>query len=381
MTTEQPTKAVDYSITVPQPTATGSKYIFTVANLLTSAVRGNNPEWAALGGVIVEGANTLKYRNGYVGRCEIVEMRQFMDSDAATNIEPGQRRHHTKAYEVTRPNRDTGIAEKVAIGLNDSLLRMPFYPFQEIGTLTSQSDGLVEMPCKSNEDMRRAQSFLFSNWQQIVDGEIPLPERTSQLRAHFLRRLAIATENGSDFFADIARAAIRSCDQFRGWCELEANRASVQYEKSKAKGWGNPIGSDAVAAFGQSGLPRPDRVANDQAEKLDKLTDVMAANAENQSKMIDLQLAQMKGNTPPADELPAELPAAPPVTKEPEPAVVDPGLKVEVVTCFATTKSGAPCKNEALDDGFCKLENHNAAAEAAKAEEAEKEAEASKETA
>lgn len=377
-TTEQ-FKAVDFSIEVPKPLPTGSRYVFTVADLLNSTVKDRNPDWA-VGGVVIGESNCLKYRNGYVRRCEITELRQFMDSETEGNIDPTQRKHHPRRYELTQPNPITGRAEKLVIGNDDTLLRMPFYAGQEIERLTSQNDGLVEMPVKNNEEMRRAQLFLFENWSEIAKGERPLPIETAKLRAYFLKRLAVAREQDSDLFSKVAQAAVRSCDSFRGWCERTANSATVDYERSKAKGWGAPVGGDAVAAFEQSGLPRPDRIANDQSEKFERMTELMQQQAANQSKLIDLQIAQAQGKTPEPPELPAELPSEPVVEKVVEP-IVDPGLKPEIITCLATTKSGSPCKNAAEDDGFCSREDHNADAEAAKAEAELKEAEASKEKA
>ena len=336
----------------------GPRYVFMVGNLISAqTIAKGNSEWA-LGGVIRGDIPTLKWCSGYIRRCEIRELREYLDSDQATFVDPNHRSHKIGQYKAVERNQTTGQLEEVLKG-DDGLLRTIFYPFQDVPKLTAANDGVVEMPCKDVDEMIRAQAFLFPNWDRIVAGLDVLPERVSQLRGYFMKRLAAAQEAGDVFCGAVATAAIRSCDLFQSWCEAFTAEHNGRYDEAKLKGWAWNPGTDYDLACKQTGIARRDILVQEQSDKMDKLVDAVTTMAE-----VSAQNARAAAPPPPAAETAPE-----PVKPYVEPVAVDNQPPTPaIVTCLATTSKGTPCKNEALEDGFCKLENHNAAAEAAKGE-------------
>lgn len=350
----------------------GPRYVFMVGNLISAqTVAKGNSDWA-LGGVIRGDIPTLKWCSGYIRRCEIRELREYLDSDQATFVDPNHRSHKIGQYKAVERNQTTGQLEEVLKG-DDGLLRTIFYPFQDVPKLTAANDGVVEMPCKDVDEMIRAQAFLFPNWQEIIEGRTPLPERVSQLRGYFMKRLAIAQDatvtppQFSAFYSAVATAAIRSCDLFQSWCEGFTAEHNGRYDEAKLKGWAWNPGTDYDLACKQTGIARRDILVQEQSDKMDKMTDAVATLAEVMTQNARAAAPPAPENAPPP---PAAQTAPEPVKPYAEPVAVDNQPPApEIVTCLATTSKGTPCKNEAEADGFCKREDHNAAAEAAKASE------------
>ena len=364
---------------------TGPRYVFTVANMIAPLVLLDNPDWR-IGGVIRD-VGTLKWCNGYIPRCEIREMRMFMDSDSPSMIHPDKRSGKVGAYYHTEKDPQTGELKEVIKG-TDGLLRTEIYPIWEVGTLTSAKDGVVEMKCVKNAEQRAyAQAFLFPDWEKIVAGDFPLPEKTSQLKAHFMRRLAEAqkvTDSGlRSFYVQVAQTAIRACEAFEGFGKSFTQWMNGRIKQAEVKGADFNTGAEYDLVCSQLGIQRRDYLQQEQADKMDRVADLMEKQTEMQNRLLEFQLDQAQGRTttPPATEPPA--PAAGDVAPvetaapfEPEPPPVDNQPPVEEAPkCMATTGKGTQCKNDALEDGFCKLETHNAEAEAAKLDAENAEAE------
>lgn len=344
-------QAQEFSIEVPTASMAGVLYVFTVANLLSQTQKAKLPEWKY--GGIVKDVMTLKYCSGYVRQCAITELRQHMESDNQGFVEPGQRRHMASAYVITEPNPTTGelgqrTVGKDAAGNADGLLRTAFYPSQEIDVLTGQVDGMVKMPCKSSAEKALAQDFLFPNWAAIERGEESLPEKTSQLRVHFTKRLAEAqklmqTSPAAQFFVEACLAAIKSCDDFTAWATEHLAAQTARWREAQTKGWAWSFGSHAECCFEQLGVPRPDLLDQERGDKLDAMAEAMRMQAENQSKMLDLEILRAQnGNGATSQSLKPEVDVVP--------------------KCKAITASNEPCKRDDKGNGYCGLPAHQALA-------------------
>lgn len=354
------------TVSVPQKDTTGSFSVFTVADLISNAVKANNPFWKA-GGLLRPGFHTLKYAGGYIRRFEITPLRQHMESDHVTKIAPNERKHMVGAYSETtgRVNADgspeTVIRGQRKDGSPDGLLRQAVYPGEEIQNLTGQVDGLVRMPVRGPQERHASQLFLFPNWDAIKAGTAPVPTTIAELRAYFVKRKAVAPD---EFFEAVADAAIKSCDDLVTFGELEISRQNAQYEEAKTKGWPWSYGSDAQMLFAQLNIPRPDNLARSQASQIDKLTDTMEKQNELTNKRMELEnrklemeIAAMQGQSPVAtNSVTMQEQAIPPAAVENEAPTDDPPAFVQ---CAAiAVKSGNQCNNAAEADGFCKLPAH-----------------------
>lgn len=341
---------------------TGSRFIFTVANLIPhQTIAAGNDAWVR-GGLIRE-AQTLKYCSGYIPRCEIREMREYMDSDLASFVNPAKRDGRDPSYGVMEPDPEhPGTMRERIVGEGAGLLFTPIYPSEEVSVLTGARDGLVEMTMiQSAAQLDAAQLVLFPNWPEIAAGHKLLPQRTSQLRAYFMRRLSEATNETA---ASIIRAAIRSCDDFQSWCEQFIQQMNAARDEAETRGWAWNPGLLLDLACEQSGIARSDRIAQQQNDKLDKLVDSVATLAD-----ITAQQTAMRNQEAPLAAAKPDAPTEPAETfADPEPQIA-----AEAPQCLAMTGKGTRCKNEALEDGFCKIESHTAAAEAARAEAEEAE--------
>lgn len=304
-----------------------------------------------------------------------------MDSERVGNVHPAMQPHMTRGgFTQTVPNPKTGEPETKVMGVDrdgnvDNLLRYPFYPVQDIDVLTRQVDGVVEMKAVTNNtEMAAAQAFLFPKWADIVDGTLALPTRVSQLKAYFLRRLEQANASGEKLYIAVAKAAIMSCDQFTTWGHGFARGNVARYREAQVKGWAWNIGSDMELVCEQIGLARPDMVEQTQADRLDQLTEVLMTQAQTTQKLIDLSLTKETGATETADTPPPAVPQTPADAPAAQETANGDGTTDEPPqTCLATTAKGDPCKNVAEADGFCKREDHNAANEAKKLEDADEE--------
>lgn len=258
----------DFEVQVPKDGKTATAYIFYPANLLPQRVRFDVPDWKH-GGIVREGALTLKYRNGYIRQCEITQMRQQMESVAANFVHPAERRHMTKTYNIVEEG------SKKAIGLDDNLYRMAFYPQDEIEVLTSQGDGIVKMPVSTSFERDYAQQFLFPNWDEP---DFVLPTRISDIKAHLQGRLKEA--KGETVLINVCNAAIMACDLFDQWGRRIINEQNAIYEEARAKGWAWSYGADAELCFEQLNIQRKDNLVQEQANRLDQLTEALTRQAE-----------------------------------------------------------------------------------------------------
>lgn len=355
----------DYSIQTPQRDLGGSRFIFSVADMISATVKASNPDWMR-GGMILEGSQTLKWCNGYIPRCEIREMRQFMDSDRASLVHPAERKHHDTQYTMTAPNPLTGDMETRIIG-NDGLLRTAFYPIWEVGVLTSQVDGVVEMPVKNASERDAAQNFLFPTWGEIKD---TLPRKLTQIRTYFMQRLAAAQKANEPFYINVALAAIRSCDNFKAWGDRFIRTQNARFSEAEKKGWAWTYGEDAECCFEQLGIARRDLMQQEQSDKMEALIASQTAFTENTAKILEKLADRVVTPAPVVEDTVADTPP-PAAPQEPVQTVVEPVQEPlpnpsADGKCLATTKNGDRCKNDAGLDGFCSAPTHNAEAEGLK---------------
>lgn len=264
-----------YSIEVPKKDQSGEFFVFFAGNQISGDVKAHNPDWSA-GGILRPKVITLRYRHGYIRKCEITGLRQQMISEAATNILPNERRHLAPTY-VINDGDGPQVIGKMKDGSHDGLLRTPFYPSDEIDRLTSRVDGVVRMPCANAEEAIAAQIFLFPNWKHIVAGDATLPTRIDDLMVYFKGRLTAAN---TDQERAVARAAIKSCEDYKTWGQRVTTTANAMLRSMNVKGHGWTYGSDAELAFEQLNLQRQDTLVQDQGNKLDGLVDAMTTFVE-----------------------------------------------------------------------------------------------------
>jgi hypothetical protein len=203
-------------------------------------------------------------------------------------------------------------------------------------------------------------------------GVASLPERMSDLKAHFNNRLQDAT---SDWQVAVVKAAIKSCDDFLSWCQRKAQRANADLATAQAKGWPWTPGPEADIAFFQTGIARRDSVQQSQANQLDKVADVLSVLAQS-------AINQQRGGVTPAPEgispedyaqylkfkqfqaeqerARQEANSAPPQTE----VILEGELSpVETPKCAGATKSGNPCTGKATENGYCGLHQSQATSE------------------
>lgn len=359
----------DVSVEVPRPDVTGSKFIFTVADLIAPTIKATNPLWK-LGGVIIEDSLCLKYCNNYVRRCEITELRQQMESEEAGNFAPGERKHMPRSYNINTRGANGQVAVRTIGADTDERGRpanrryIPFYPSNEIQTITAKNNGVVAMPVKNAQERHLAQQFLFPNWDAITQGMAQFPTELSKLRAYLVKRReeALRIMGGEPtVFLQVAEAAIQSCDLYLGWVKEFISTYNAQWEEARTKGWAWSFPARAEMMFEQSGLQRRDNLVQAQADKMDALTDVMTKQVEMQNQILAMQLAQGGG---PLTPQPAVVPKAAPVE---ETAITfdTPEPEAEIATCGAITAKGTQCTRPAEDDGYCAAPSHKAQAEEA----------------
>lgn len=382
----------DTSIEIPQPVRTGNKHIFSVAQLLTNRDR-QNEGWSR-GGQIIDGALTLGHQNGYLAPCEITELQQAMPSEGATNFHPAERKHMTKGYNKVSRDAKTGVVTKQTVGFDkegkhDGLLRTPFYPSDEVQTITAKNDGTIEMPVANAQERQMAQLFLFPNWERIKQGLDQLPGTIAELQAHFQKRLVEAQATGDMFFVNVAEAAIRSCLNYRGYGETHIGDQKAIYDQAKVQGWAWSFGTRARLLSAQLGIQLGDDLVQQNADKMDRLVEAQTRTAEQQGELIALQLRREKiaaGLDPDAPlpvvgelgGIPVPQPAVaeadselevievedePELVNDPELVSDEPvGAPAEFVACGAMTGKNEPCRMPAEEDGYCKIASHKAQA-------------------
>ena len=361
----QGSPAGDYRIEIPSKSREGMRCVFTVGDLVAPNVKDAVPDWK-LGGILRPGVLTLSHVNGYIQRCKIVDLRQHMEAEAASNVMPSERAHKTRDYQII----EHGEARTIGRDKNnepDGLLRTAFYPVDEVGRLCGQNDGIVEMPCTNGEQIRIAQDFLFPHWNDFLTGRKAFPPKIASLKVYFQSRLKFAQDAGNDWFVAIAKAAIRSCDQYEAWGRDHVKDQHKMLAEAEAKGAPFVYGDMTELVFSQLSIARKDNLIQETADRQANLEQSIAKQAESIASLADA-LRQNQVNQMAAAYVGAPPPPATTVVAEED------GLKEavnETVACKALTNQGARCKNVAEPNGYCKMPQHQAKAEEEIAAEAE----------
>jgi hypothetical protein len=276
-----------YKIEVPTKERAGEFFVFFAGDMIGDEVKAQNPGWNAGGNLYPQWA-TLNYRLGYVRQCEITALRQAMVPENPMMVHPDKREFKVGKYLVHE-------GESVTVGGDNGMLHTPIYPVDEVDRLTGQTDGIVRMPCKSATEALQAQMFLFPNWADIDRGYdkegnvVALPPRLTQLKAYFELRYKAAL---SPFQQDVARAAMKSCDELVTWCQRHVKWANDNYESMRTKGHTWSYGADAEQAFKMTGLQRRDQLLQEQATKADDLSGAVAGLANTVDRLVKHQIGQ-----------------------------------------------------------------------------------------
>lgn len=304
----QAATAQDFSITTGATARPATAYIFYPLNMIAPALKASVPDWKA-GGLLRSELATLRHRNGYIRQCEITECRQHMVAQRSTLVMPGERRHMPSSYMLT----EDGVTRQIqSDDPSNPLLFTPWYPDQELGQVLGQNDGLVRMPLENAREMIAAQYFLFPDWDEYLAGRKVLPTKLATIREMLNTRLQAATDPK---MRAVAEAAIRACDLADSFGRAHVNRENAMYAEAQARGWAWSYGVDSELFMDQLGLSRRDNLAQEQANKIDRLADVLTEAFARQAL------------APPAAVVPAapvaEVPVIPVSPELPPPAVGD----------------------------------------------------------
>lgn len=265
----QAAQAQDFSITTGPVTRPATAYIFYPLNMIAPALRASVPDWKA-GGLLRSELATLRHKNGYIRQCEITECRQHMVAQRSTLVMPGERRHMPSSYMLT----EDGVTKQIkSDDPENPLLFTPWYPDQELGSVLGQNDGLVRMPIETAQEMVEAQYFLFPDWDDYLLGRKVLPGKLATIREMLITRQHSAAP-GSKMY-QVADAAVRACDLAESFGRAHVNRENAMYAEAQARGWAWSYGVDSELYMEQLGLSRRDNLAQEQANKIDRLADVL----------------------------------------------------------------------------------------------------------
>lgn len=328
-------------------------YIFTVADRIAPLVKSHNPDWAD--GGIIRPNMTLQYCGGYVRRCEITVLKQKMESEAKSNFHPMERKHVTASYTITEADPDNpGQVRNRLIGYNpdtethDGLLRVPYYPGDDIAQLTQVKDGTVVMPISNARQRDQAQKWLHPDWPNTK-----IPKTIAQLQAHYEERRDAARElpvdSGREFFMKVSQAAIKSCTDYEASTLAFINDLMSVYKQAETKGWAWTFGPEADMAFTQLSIPRPDNLTRENQDRVTKLEEQIG-------RLVDVFATGFAGGRSP-------LPAAPEAPAPPAKGMTETGTianeETTVEICNMLTSTGKPCANKGEEGGFCKQPSHN----------------------
>lgn len=292
-----------------RPTA----YIFYAGNMIPHSVTARVPQWAT-GGIVLSEVATLRHVNGYVRKCEITEMRQYMDAVARANIHPEARDRYISNFVLRADGQTINVGTR---GYDSHLLFSPVYPSQELPRLVGKGIGVVEMPVSSPEEARSAQLFLFPDWDEYLAGTKQLPVKIRELKNYFISKRKEAASK--PLFSGVLEAAILSCEQFEVTGREEIARQTEEYVAAEKKGVGWSYGLDAELYFEQLDIQRRDALVQQQSDKIDRLEEVLLKHAQALT-------AAVQAKTEPETPLPLPI-AAKQASKKTEAATAE-SLKI-----------------------------------------------------
>lgn len=176
---------------------------------------------------------------GVLYRCAIHQLKTAYLPVNKQMVSPADREGGTllPGYQVQngRRNHKTGQYEDVTV-TNDNMVYRPFYPGDEIESMTRPSTGLrpggiVEITAlhgKTWQEQVDAQLHYFPNWEQLQTGEESLPATIRELRDNIAARVLVAD---TAELKSIGRDMLRSCDEFKVWGlrYLKAWRQTVKF--------------------------------------------------------------------------------------------------------------------------------------------------------
>jgi hypothetical protein len=213
-----------------------SCFAFFAGNHLTDSERYAIPS-RFMGGVELDMFLTLKETGkelyarpdlyntgGIIYRCAITQLKTFYLPVNPNMVMPADRDPEGGKFvpgyvkQNGRRNHTTGQYEDVTVS---GQLYRPFYPGDEIESLTRPSTGLrpggiVEITAlhgKGWEEQVAAQLHFFPNWERIQTEQDAFPKTLKELREGIVSRMAGASIE----MQSVGRDMLRSCDEFRLW--------------------------------------------------------------------------------------------------------------------------------------------------------------------
>jgi hypothetical protein len=212
-----------------------SRFVFFAGDHISPSEKYSTPS-RFMGGVELDMFLTLKETGkelyarpdlyntgGMLYRCGITQLKTHYLDVNPNMVAPGDREDSSKyvpgyVKENGRRNHVTGQYEDVTV---TGHLYRPFYPGDEIESLTRPSQGLrpggiVEIAAlqgKGWDEQIAAQLHFFPNWERLQTEQDSFPQTLKELRDGIAAKITGASLH----LQSIGRDMLRSCDEFRLW--------------------------------------------------------------------------------------------------------------------------------------------------------------------
>lgn len=273
-----------------------------VGNTLT-ALQMRNPT-RRLGGKLLGALQDYPtVPNAFIPSCQITRLKTAMRGINQGGLEPKTTGLYVQQYTAKNVwNSLTGQFEDATYGAPNTdtefLVFKEIRPSQQLeAVLGHKSTGvvLIDDGINSASDITEAQYHYFPNWNDVLLGTAPLPERLAVLEEHLRERQA---KSLSPEMRAVGNAFLASCDSYRTW-----GTGYVTYQgqiiKETEKTPGARYDEISERLFKQLDLTREDLLIQDIArasgasgEHSGQIAQALASLAETQKLMAQVQAEQ-----------------------------------------------------------------------------------------
>jgi len=346
----------EISVGLPTKTLERNRYVLFCGDLIPDRVKTSNPLWKN-GGINAGGWLTLEWNNGFLPQCEIIPLRLAYDSAPASAFSAEQRPHMVKAYVQSERGTDGKVHQRI-IGNDDTLYRQPIFPASDIGLVTAEGNGIVEVPGIQNDrQMRAMQKFLFPEWE--TQRKEVHTWSNAKLQSYFESRLQAAE---TPLQSMVAESAIRSCVMYADWGNGQLNNAEAAMKEMAAIKAPYSYSAEAEMILKQLGKTRKDDLALSSNDSLQAFANAQMQQAETSAKELELRERELALREKEMAIYEAGLEAKRPATK----AVDPPKTETKSET---TEANGNPPKSEEVEaeptcgdsggkEGTCKIKTN-----------------------
>lgn len=320
-----------------------TRYIGFAGDIIGSSQKRERPDLRIGGEYLGQQYRTLIRSKGLVRRCQITPMEMGFDFFSADMLGDDANLHVVTT--VSHDENGRGALQASPAG---ALNGVRVYPGDELksvlaGERNNTSKGIVEFASLAGTDYADfkasgMQTFLFPQWNEIALGVESLPNKISELEAHFKERKGATTDTT---IRSVCDDWLRSCDIYRTWGTGYLKTASQLVKVPAYQGFVHTYSEIAEMLFVQLEIRREDLISTDRdiAEIVAKAqtgnsisgaeaSALLARMVDSQELLTKVLLAQQQGSA-----------ATPPVAT--------------IMQCGATTKAGAACSIPARENGYC----------------------------